>query len=376
MALQFPIVNNALGLQNWRIALARQRTGGTAAKLAFYGSSTTYGLFQSAPLETRNYPYRVRSLMSASNLFGSVYEGEIWLTKYQAVAGGATNFDSRFTLGAGWVSDPNGYGAAQFAISNSADTSLLSFASGENCTGFTVTYIKNSTFGSFDWRVDGGSYTTVAAGGAGSSVATLVISGLSGAANHTVDIKFNTGSGTRVIISNIRIENSARPAGGILVTHCGINGSTSNLWASNSGHPGQSLPLMFSTTDPDLCIIQLGVNDANTNVTLANFYTNMLAIVVYAKALNCDVVLMIPHTPDEATLTGAGGFTQGTWNQYKGVIYKIGAEQNCPIIDMGLRWGTYANANTKGLMADTVHASDRGYWDMPEATFNLLLENK
>lgn len=356
-------------VSKWRAAMARQRAGGSLAKIAFYGSSTTYSLFQAAPLQDNNYPSRVRQMMKNSNLFGNVYEGEVWLTKYQAASGGATSIDSRFTIGAGWVTDVNGFGVGTYALGNNADASALDFATTTPCTGFTVTYITNPTFANFSYAIDGGATTNVDASlSTGSAV--LTISGLS-YATHTLTIKLVINGTKRVIISNIRQDDSYRPAGGVYVTSAGINGSVTGNWDENNGHGGTSLPLAFTRTAPDLTVIQLGVNDAVNAVSTSTFYTNYKAIVTYAKTAGSDVVIMIPHPPDP-TYTNLS-----TWQNYVAKLYQIAKESDCSVIDMQQRWPAYSVGSISPYSyyasGDQIHASDKGYWDIATATYQFLL---
>lgn len=367
-------------LRRFRAAMSRQRAGGTPCKIACYGSSTTYGLFQPDPLQTNNYPQRLRAMMASSGLFGNVYEGEVWISKYQSVAGGSTSFDTRYTLGAGWVQDGNGFGLGNYAITNNTTNNALTFNSGVACTGFTVTYVTNPSFSRLSWSVDGGAENEIDCS-TSTGTATLTISSLP-LAVHTLSIKLVINGTKRIVILNVKIEDSTRPAGGVLVTHCGINGSKTADWvlgAAVNSHPGACLPVAFTRTAPDLAIIQLGLNDANSNIDLSVFESNYTTIVQYAKARNCDVVLMMPHPFDEATLTSLGGFTKGKWVQYQRIIYKIAADNDCGMIDMSSRWPDFATGNQSPYLyyatGDSSHASNRGYFDITTAAFNFLKSN-
>jgi lysophospholipase L1-like esterase len=353
-------------VQKWRAAMARQRAGGAPAKIFNIGSSTTYGLSNPDPLEQNNYTYRVQKQIEKDGILGNIYEGEIWLTKYQPFAGGATSIDSRFTIGSGWQKDNNSFGVGGYALGNNTDNSALVFSPMVYCTGFTIVYITNPSFSKFTWQVDSG-YTNVVDASTSTGTAVLTISGLP-YATHSVTIRLVVNGTKRVIISNFRIDDSNRPAGGIHITHAGINGSMTAQWCFNNGHVGTSLPLAFTRTAPDLTCIQLGVNDAVNGVPISTFYNNYKAIVTYAKSAGSDVVIIIPHPPNPY-------FTNlSTWQQNVDVMYQIANETDCSVIDMQQRMPSYSVGSVApfSYYADDIHLNAKGTYELSNAVYNFI----
>lgn len=351
-------------VMKWRSAMARQRAGGSPAKIFNIGSSTTYGLSNPAPLEKNNYTYIVQKQLEKE--LGNVYEGEVWLTKYQAFSGGATSIDSRFSIGTGWQADNNSFGVGGYALGNNTDNSPLVFTPGISCTGFTIVYITNPSFSKFTYQIDSGSTTEVNAS-TSTGTAVLTISGLS-YTTHSLTIKLVVNGSKRVIISNFRVDDSNRPAGGVYITHAGINGSTTAQWAFNNGHGGTSLPLAFTRTAPDLTCIQLGVNDALNGISISTFYTNYKAIVTYAKAAGSDVVIIIPHPPNPlfATLS--------TWQQNVDAMYQIANELDCSVIDMQQRMPPYSIGSVYpySYYSDDIHINFKGTFELGNAVYNFI----
>lgn len=345
----------------WRSALARQASGGTAAHIAFYGDSETWGLRQADPIQTNSFPARVKYMMQQSNLWGnSVFESLIWLTKNLAGSGNSS-FDTRFTVGAGWVWDGNNGGPGQNAYTNSTDTTGILFVPDavSQTTSYTIWYKQGSSQGTFTYSIDGGAPVTVnATGTTGIGSVTTTTTALG---NHYIRIKNVTGTNT---LYSLILNNSGRAAGGVQFSICGVSNSTTGNW--NQSGVIFSLTCAFTQAKPDMAVINLFTNDYLNNINPTTTYANFNGIVAAAKAVNCDVVLMIPAICN-TTQTYA-------YAQYKAVVYQVALEQDLSVIDMSQRWPVFsvANASPFLLYFDTIHPSTKGYIEYAQAAFEKL----
>ncbi|OYW82456.1 MAG: hypothetical protein B7Z26_03185 [Asticcacaulis sp. 32-58-5] len=118
--------------------------------------------------------------------------------------------------------------------------------------------------------------------------------------------------------------------------------------------------------DPDLVIINIGINDANqaSPTATATFTGHVQAVISAAQAAGADVVLMAP--------TPIGSSYAANLNTLSAAIVALGVTNGVPVIDLRTRFTDYATANAVGWMRDTLHPNLSGYAQIAAAVADLI----
>lgn len=348
-----------LSLVRWRKALARVRDGSGRAKLAFIGDSTTAGLLSngtSTNIRPKSAPYALAPRFA--NVGASALIDSTW-----GDAGGAASsstlptLDSRVTFGAGWAgTGPFSLGGAMPA--NSTTTNVLAFTPAGSFDAIDIYYVQNAGLATFTVNVDAGA--TLATINAAGSIAVVKSTVSCTAGTHTVNIARN-GTGSVAFIIGIDCYLSTAPK--VAIWNMGACGSTTANWATNTLAYDPLKAIV--TVAPDLVVLNLGINDARTGVSVATYQANMQAIITAISAAS-DIVLQVP-VPSDTAITA-----QATTDAYKAAVLTLGAANNLPVIDVGYRFVRYSTANTNGLMADSLHPGMLGYQDIAAAHYGVL----
>jgi lysophospholipase L1-like esterase len=353
-------------LRRFRAALARQRNGGAPAKIFCAGDSTTFGIGVTgvqANFYSRSYPARLLSLLPTR--WGVARRGPAW------AHGG---LDPRLTFGSGWSvvgtragGAPNtamGLGGGGALRGANATATPLVFTPIDPCDSLTIYYLSGPTTGTFSWSVDGGSATTVATTNPTEGVSKITVpAGVGGM--HVLRINGVTGA---VFIVGVGAQLSTN-VGGIEFTWQGVSSTTTAYWANGSVAPFGSQNTL-AQYKPDLLIVGLGLNDANTTLggTAAIYKSNLAYIIDHQRSLGGDVLLIVPWVSDVAS--------QADFAPYRAAAYQLCDEKDIALIDMGDRWPTpnaTAVAEPYALMdTDHLHGTERGYWDMASAVNDAL----
>jgi lysophospholipase L1-like esterase len=152
----------------------------------------------------------------------------------------------------------------------------------------------------------------------------------------------------------------------IHVINAGWGGATSNDLVAATNNWGTVGSIAFWT--PDLVIINIGINDLNqaTPTAQATFNANVQQIINAAKAVNADVILMVP-TPIG---TANGLANQATFQTY---IHALATTNSLNVIDMLATWGSFATANANGWMnTDLIHPKAIGYAQVANTVFGAI----
>lgn len=348
--------------RKWRKALARVRTGEGYAKLLCVGDSLTQGgsaLYGTNPVFRNNWPHKLQIMMNA-------YYAP---TQIGLCSGGKGDqgLDTRFTLGTGWSWAASGVGFATHSLQSTGGTAgTMAYAPGYACDTADIYYkVHNSNQGNSSVSVDGGSSTTLTGVGTPSRVQKTTITFTLGSA-HVITLTGATGgvgSGNFDLIG-IDAYDSTTPC--VRVGLLGRSSSKVDDWRFN-GYPGSGFQSLDSlaAAQPDLTIINLGVNDAGAAVSLASYISGMAEIIQVAQ-LTGDVLLtgVIPSNNSTTEALELSYSSAG--------IPQLATTYGCGVVDWNARWGTFASANAAGLMVDNLHPTGIGYADMAQAIFNAL----
>ncbi len=114
-------------------------------------------------------------------------------------------------------------------------------------------------------------------------------------------------------------------------------------------------PLSAATAvEPDLTVIQFGLNDWNQNINPTIFKENLEKIILSMRAAGSDILLMVPFQP---TASGKAY----TWSLYRSVIKSLAAKYALPVCDITALLGSPPDAT---WLRDALHLNSKGYADV------------
>jgi lysophospholipase L1-like esterase len=339
-------------LAHYRAAVARVRNGTGNARILCVGDSTTAGYGDSTAATipaTNSYPARLGALLNSY-----VAPAATGLGVPHSVAG--TGVDQRWTYGTGWADNGVWGWANSCSIHASSPAGSLVYTAGVNADRYDVYYIQATGLGSLTITATGG--TPVAQPTAGtSSVQKVTVAAAAASTSNTVTFAA-TGS-----VYVLGVEPYLSTKSQVLVGNAGAAGCRSVDWNSGNG-PGFDSLSCITAYAPDLTIISLGINDAGASIAPATFSTNLQALITAAQASG-DVLLM--------TFPPSSGSPYATVEPTYIPVYKtLAPNSGCALIDLNGRWVSWASANSLGMVYDTIHPNDIGYWDVADLVFTRL----
>ena len=116
----------------------------------------------------------------------------------------------------------------------------------------------------------------------------------------------------------------------------------------------------------DLSIISLGTNDISFSMAVPTFIANLRTLTA-ALAANGGSVAWRTPPPLETTVK-----TVVFQDTYVDAMKTAAANDGIPIIDIYGSFGSWAAANTAGMMLDTVHPNTAGHAAMAQTIYNVL----
>ncbi len=343
------------GLPKWSAAVNAARAGQRNARLLCLGDSTTFGQGALSTAITGNDKSASWPTVLAAKSFGGVpgrWDNTIGTGNITASTYGS--FDNRLTMGSGV--GQGGAGSESLGGTPFARTSAGNFfvwTPGVPVDTFEIYYCQQSGGGIFSFAVDGGAATQVNTNG---STAVLKTTVSVARGNHSLSLDHV--SGAKSFVYSVIAYDSAQKS--VQVLNAGWPGVKATDYAV-SASPFSPLNV-FDDYAPDLTVLDLGINDWNqaTPTTQTAYKAAMQALISAAKAVGSDVLLVVPVP---------SGTTSGTANQasFQTYIYDLAASNGLPVVDMIARWGSWASANSAGLMRDTLHPNSTGYADKAAA---------
>jgi lysophospholipase L1-like esterase len=229
-----------------------------------------------------------------------------------------------------------------------------------------ILWAGSSGNGSFSWKVDAGSATTVSTNTAFNPAASTHIS-LGTAGAHTLVITNVSGGPT--YITGV-VEYNGDFAKGIQVHDCGFSGSSTGFWTGPGGNTDGALSL--PTLSPSLIIIALGVNDNGDGINAATSAANITSMISDIRAaLSPDPPILLLAMYNAAS---DGPTTPAQWAAYVQAMYGIAAaDSQVDILDLTLRMPSTSAAVTYGLYAgDGIHPVNSGHQMIADAVAQFL----
>lgn len=329
-------------LPNWRKAVAKVRRGTANARLLCVGDSTTAGYLGS--VSTSNglgaYPVQLASQLTARGLTANSHN---FIGNKNWPSGGLGGNDSRLTTSGSisqTIKSAGGY------LMNWTAAGGLTFTPTASVDTFDVWYVQNAA-GSFTINLDGGANTTVNTAGT-TNLLKATITGSLGA--HTLNLAWVSGT---IFILGVEAYNSA--AKEVSVLNSGAYGWIASDWNPGSVTSKWQSANAISAISPDLTIICLTINDANTPTSESTYKTN-LQIIIDAAKVTGDVILMTGVPTSRAA--------QPNIERY---MRELAVLNDVPLIDLSARWSNYTTSNALGFYADTTHPNALGQSDVAAA---------
>lgn len=360
----------ASSLRKTRAAQAKALAGTGIWDILFAGPSTVEGY----PLDpsSASPPAHFLKLLQAAG-----YQAEPGWVPVTNNQGPGNTADPRWTFAGGFVNYTL-LGKIPSKYSNSTNGATAIYQSKNS--GTVAELLVTGAYGSFTLGVDddsaafsytlnggatvnvaAGAKATIAAGGSATTWLVIKITGLSDAAHKLL---LTTTSTTSVFISKARVYH---PTGSMLVTNQGFGGSRLLDWDtttdSNDQFSLQPLSVIGGTPHTVILNVDLWMNDfMMASWTSTQVQAALTRIVQQYQARGCEVVLWMGTRPHPTVgFSTYPAIPDATYLAVRQVVYDIAVSLETPLVDATDRKGTWAEANTNGLMTDQVHGNSAGY---------------
>lgn len=316
-----------------RAKIAAAMAGTALCKVAIVGDSTSAGIGPGT--RDQSWPTFLREkLLPGAGL---------------PVSSTGTVNPSQTPTSAQWAATPAGW-----SNSNSGSNNYMSAGNGSGAWTFTSTIAgtvveiiagDNYAGGTWTYSIDGGAAVTVTQGSG--QFTTKTITGL---ANTTHTVTFNN---THATLPFILFSVEVRQANGLAISNMAQNGKTTAQWADTTNW--YYLSGWLKQYNPDVVLIDLGINDWLQQLGTAAMKTNLQAIINLVPT--ADVVLINGY-PSDPTQQAAS-----TRLVYDQKIYELAGANGYPVVDFTEKIVSYAQGNANGLYAygDHIHGSAAGY---------------
>jgi lysophospholipase L1-like esterase len=352
--LQLKVVS---GLPKWRAALDRANAGGSRARIACVGDSTTSGVganILSANEKSREkaYPEQLSGILAskfgikadASSIWGNGNVPDI------------SRFDPRISLGVGWaISDT--FIAGGWAFVNRLDADgALSFKPSFATDTLDVYYVLKPGFGTVE--VSTGATVNLAAEAAGAGgVGIGKLTAKRTLNNAAWDIRKVDGTGP-IMIAGVDAYDSS--SSNVSVWNMGSSGSDISTWMA-----GQFTTVAPSLA-PDLTIICLTINDWVAGTASGKYNAGIQALIDAAKKTG-DVLLMVgvPTRDGDAAPVARQKI-------YADYIRTLASKNNVPLVDMVYNWKSQESVQDKGYYFDGMHPSAQGYLEIATTVADFI----
>jgi lysophospholipase L1-like esterase len=305
---------------------AAKVTSGGDITIAFLGDSLTNTAFRIVT-PMRNY-FAAEFGISAPGYISANTDISIFTNGTRSRAGTWTNVRSSTTA---------------VGPDNSHTSATLSFGATTTVGKFFLHYLRQPNGGTFRYSVSGGPTTDVVTDG------TLGYQVLEINGPGTLNITIVSAGSAGVLICGCDVRNTT--AGQVVLHKLGSGGATAAHFA---GMGSSYLEAAYQSIAPDIVAICLGTNDQAADVSLSGFRRDVSTIVerIRDTVPLTDVLLLAPGPNNtSASYPIADYATQ---------LYDLAIELDCAFVDLGSGFGTYSEANARGMFSDAVHPTTAG----------------
>jgi len=342
----------------WRGAIAKTRLG-TADSIVFaLGDSTSFGRYGSNYAKSggdhqNSWTNRLAELASNYGLIGRC-QNFIGEGNSGNPTSGLGGFDSRFSAGS-WTITPQSIsnqcpGGYPFNA-GAATPSPLTWAPSDPIDTFVLYYAQSTGTATLSVQVDSNTATTLDTSGTAAFGQAIIPAGAVGA--HTLKISWASGGGGYIM--GVDAYNST--VSQVRILNAGIQGAQTTTWNNGSALVWGRLNGL-SRFNPDLVLINLGINDWLFTGSVPTFVTNMQAIINRCFAIGANVMLVTPAPsavayPSDRNLQLA----------YVAAIKQLGIVNNIAVIDFFSYLGSYEDVSVLNYYGtgNLLHPSAIGY---------------
>ncbi len=367
-AVSRSVVVNSKALTAWRAALASRST--TQATILAVGDSITEGY--SATTRADKWTNRLQQQLAARYpVPAGNPAGGMWYPAWAAAAP-----DVAPTLG-GTSSNQfyAGPGLSSVLWSSSSGSTITFTVQGTSCK---VWLVCPPTLGSLNatWSVDGGATTGFTVP---QQAGTTLLQGrtipLGASGSHTVAIAYTGGFG-HLQVAGVDVYDGEETVG-VHVINGGHVTTTAKIWVDNDNlnAPGQSwMQASAALANPDLVLINLGVNDYLSGTTDAQTYMRNIQTIIAKHRLgapNASYALVANYETDP---NSSGAHPILPWSAYVNALYNlIAVDPTVALIDLTKFMPQTFAASTYGLyLGDNVHPNTIGNQMMADILTDAL----
>lgn len=366
----------------WRAALAA--SGTTPATIAFIGHSFTQG-FIASDYVSLGYAGRLVTALKAA--YGA--RGDFWCStdcQHWLALNGATytwGGTPPWTL-AGTVTYLFGFGYSKTPFWGvSATTNLATFVAPYACTALDIVHYDH-TAGTFEYRVDGGSPTTVTCTGVGQRRRI----GLTGLSNATHTLTFGNTSAANVM--GLIGVATYQGAAGVAAARLAVGyGSAANLTTSAQGNAANTVGQTFGyqaiagypgpavatatfgfPSGAHLAVIEHGLNDSSPFTLLLD---NLGLIISAVRRAQPGASILLVGSPYPSAISDVTPtLAISTHSQILGASAQAALAHGAAFVSMQAKWGSTPFA--QGFTGSTnQHPIDAGHADIAAVLSPLIL---
>jgi lysophospholipase L1-like esterase len=366
-----PSVFDIPGLPIWSAAVRAQRAGKRHARIMCIGDSTTMGYGANGATVVNNdragsYPTHLSGILTDRGSKGSwqnvVGNGNVpsellSFQKYDARSVWGPQWGPSSVRTAGGFTHRNGAGTPGplvFTPTEPWDTAEVYLYQGEPTATQSLKVLINSTekasVTTHFWETTSGNLKRI-----------IVKADTVGM--HTLSLTPAV-SGVIHVVGWLTYNDAEKE---ISVLNAGWGGATAAAW--NEGTQQLAPIPVIKSLNPDLAIINLGINDGTPVDPLLSkdqFKSQIQNLIDAARSSGADVMLVAPNDGYPVDFGQRYGVL-GT------ALQEMAAEQSLAFLDLRTVMGTWAQANTAGLMRDAVHPNSAGYAVIAEAIADVIM---
>jgi len=185
-----------------------------------------------------------------------------------------------------------------------------------------------------------------------SAVLRVIVSGL---ANTTHAVRW-TSTAAAGFVEAFRVGNPT----GLEVSRMAVAGAT--MQTAGGGYSWQDTDFfsyagIMLASNPAAVLVGIGGNDANQNLSIDTYRTQLQAFLLRIRAAGADPIIVA-----ESPFDVSGGVNPARWASFVAAQYVVADAVDCPLIDQAHAFGSYAESTTLGLtIADGLHLNPSGY---------------
>jgi hypothetical protein len=264
----------------------------------------------------------------------------------------STKFKANWATGA-WTNltyAPNGttsWAPAGNSVKATGASSIITLTAGETYDSIKVIYFMRSGGGSFQWKINAGSNTSVSTANGSNAVGILTIPTNGVSAPFTITLT----AGDNTIEFGGAI---ARRNGNLLNVHkVGLTGSNASMFAQNSLFNSSITPLSAKGI-----VLMWATNEQNASIvpSVMKQYVQRIANYYRGQDSLCDLIFMAPMA---TKYDGARAYRS---SEYANVMFQLAQENNGAFIDFNKIFGAFSQQqiNNQMIAGDSVHPGARG----------------